>query len=167
MKIHAEIEPVYIIGDFSLQSAPKGWVVKANRKKLKLGSWKDQGLPFYSWGVLYKKTFDVPKKTGNYQIGLSEWKGTAAEIIVNGKSTGTIALHSDEVDVTDYIEMGKNNIEVKIIGSLKNLLGPHHNNPKPGIASPWHWRGTKKYPAGKDYQMLDYGLMGDIYFYEG
>jgi len=165
MKIHAEIEPVYILGNFSVIPAEKGWIIEAPPETLNPGSWKDQGMPFYSWGVLYKKAFNVQQNSGYYYVELGKWSGTVAEVIVNGKSAGTIVLHSDRVDVTDFIDAGINNVEVKIIGSFKNLLGPHHNNPEPGIASPWHWRNVKVYPAGENYQMLDYGLTGDIYLF--
>jgi len=55
-----------------------------------------------------------------------------------------------------------NNVEVKVTGSLKNLLGPHFNNPEPGLVGPWHFRNVKTYPAGKDYQMIDYGLIEEF-----
>lgn len=165
MNIHAEIEPVYILGDFTVIPAEKGWIIEAPFEKMNSGSWREQGLPFYSWGVLYEKDFEVHEDSGNYFIGLGKWSGTVAEIRVNGKFAGSIILHTDRLDVSDYIERGINVVEVKIIGSLKNLLGPHHNNPAPGIASPWHWRNVKDYPAGKDYQMRDYGLMDDIYLF--
>ncbi len=165
MNIHAEIEPVYILGDFSVIPAQKGWIIKAPNKTLNPGSWREQGLPFYSWGVLYKKVFEVKGDSGYYCIGLGNWKGTVAEVMVDGTFAGSIILHTDRLDVSDLIEKGINTVEVKIIGSLKNLLGPHHNDPAPGIASPWHWRNIKEYPAGKDYQMLDYGLMDNIYLY--
>ena len=45
MKVHAEIEPVYITGDFSVMPAEKGWIIRSPVKKLTTGSWKDQGMP--------------------------------------------------------------------------------------------------------------------------
>ncbi|MDR1676090.1 MAG: hypothetical protein LBR86_06455, partial [Tannerella sp.] len=56
----------------------------------------------------------------------------------------------------------ENTVTVKVIGSNKNLLGPFHNNPAPGIVGPWYFRNVKTYPPGKDYQQLDYGLMSDF-----
>jgi len=53
-------------------------------------------------------------------------------------------------------------VEVRVLGSLKNLLGPHFNNPAPGLVSPWHFRNVKLYPPGKDYQLIDYGLMEEF-----
>ncbi len=66
MKVHAEIEPVYIVGDFSVMPAEKGWDLKAPVKKLTAGSWKEQGMPFYSWGVTYTREFNIENPEGHY-----------------------------------------------------------------------------------------------------
>ncbi|MCU0457048.1 MAG: hypothetical protein MUE74_12160, partial [Bacteroidales bacterium] len=58
MKVLAEIEPVYIIGDFSVKPADKGWSIEAPVNKLTTGSWKEQGMPFYSWGITYSNEFN-------------------------------------------------------------------------------------------------------------
>jgi hypothetical protein len=53
-------------------------------------------------------------------------------------------------------------VEVKVVGSNKNLFGPFHNNHALGIVGPGHFRDVRFYPAGNDYQQLDYGLMDDF-----
>jgi hypothetical protein len=167
MKIHAEVEPVYILGDFSVLPAEKGWVIDAPVKILKTGSWKEQGLPFYSWGISYTREFNIEKPEGCWEVDLGEWNGTIAEVFVNGKSAPAIAFPPYNSDITGFIRPGMNKIEIKVIGSLKNLLGPHHNNLKPGLASPGSWRNVKKYPSGKEYQMIDYGLFDDFVLVNG
>lgn len=167
MKIHAEVEPVYLIGDFSVKTAEKGWVIEAPAKVYSTGSWQSQGLPFYSWGVTYSKEFNIEKSEGTWKVGLGKWNGTIAEVSVNGQAATVIAFPPYETDVTGLIKTGENKIEVKVIGSLKNLLGPHHNHPKPGFVSPWIWRNVKSYPPGKDYQILDYGLFEDFNLLRG
>jgi len=167
MKVNAEIEPVYIVGDFSVMPADKGWVLEPAVNKLTTGSWKEQGMPFYSWGVTYSKEFNIENPYGAYLVSLDNWKGTVAELTVNGEQSAVIAFPPYQSDVTQFIKPGINKIDVKVIGSLKNLLGPHFNNPAPGLVSPWHFRNVKSYPAGKDYQLLDYGLMGDIKIMHG
>lgn len=162
MRIHSEIEPVYILGDFTLEPVAKGWSIDAPAKKFTTGSWRLQGLPFYSWGMSYSRTFDIAKTEGSYEVSLPEWKGTVAEVYVNGKKAGLIASPPYSIDVTAYIARGINSIEVKIIGSLRNLLGPFHNNPPSGFASPWNWRYVKSYPPGKEYSQFDYGLMKEF-----
>jgi hypothetical protein len=167
MKIHAEIEPVYILGDFSVSPAEKGFIIGPPASSYTLGSWKDQGLPFYSWGITYSKEFNIEKVDGKYEVGLGNWKGTVAEVSVNGKPATVIAFPPYRTDVSALIKPGINKIEVKVIGSLKNLLGPHHNNPTPGFVSPGSWRGVKSYPAGKEYQMMEYGLMEEFVLLKG
>ncbi|MGD0340183.1 MAG: glycosyl hydrolase [Bacteroidales bacterium] len=167
MKVNAEIEPVYIVGDFSVSPAEKGWLLMPSVKKLTAGGWKDQGMPFYSWGVVYSKEFSVEKPEGSYKARLNDWKGTIAEVRVNGVRAAPAVFPPYESDITALVKPGKNLIEVKVIGSLKNLLGPHFNNPAPGVVSPWHFRNVKSYPAGKDYQLLDYGMMEDFTILQG
>jgi hypothetical protein len=167
MKIHAEVEPVYILGNFSVEPATKGFIINSPKPKLSTGSWIIQGLPFYSWGITYSKEFAVGKPEGKYEVALGKWKGTIAEVSVNGQSAGLIGFPPYRADITGQVKQGVNKIDVRIVGSLKNLLGPHHNNPALGIASPWMWRNIKSYPAGKDYQMFDYGLMEDFVLLNG
>jgi len=167
MKIHAEIEPVYIVGDFAVKPADKGWKIEAPVKTLTSGSWKEQGMPFYSWGITYSKGFNIEKPEGKYSVSLNNWKGTIAEVTVNGQTATVIAFPPYQTDVTAFIKPGLNKVDVKVIGSLKNLLGPHFNNPAPGMVSPGHWKRVKTYPAGKDYQMFDYGLFDEFVLNHG
>lgn len=165
MKIHAETEPVYIIGDFSVVPEAKGWSIASPVKNLNTGSWKEQGLPFYSWNVNYRREFDVEDADGKWFVSLGKWNGTVAEVYVNGEMAELLAFPPFRAEVSQFIKPGQNQIEVKVIGSLKNLMGPHHNNPAPGLASPGSWRNVKAYPAGADYKMLDYGLFEDFKLY--
>ncbi len=167
MKVHAEIEPVYVLGDFSVKSAEKGWDMEAPVAKYTAGSWKTQGLPFYSWGVSYSEEFNIENSDGKWEIALGNWSGTMAEVSVNGQHAPVIAFPPYHSDITGLIKPGINKIDVNVIGSLKNLLGPHHNNPRPGFVSPWTWRNVKFYPSGKEYQMLDYGLFEEFTLLHG
>lgn len=167
MKIHAEVEPVYILGNFSVEPATKGFVIRGPLPGIKTGSWLSQGMPFYSWGVTYSKEFNAATPEDRYAVALGRWNGTIAEVTVNGKPSGVIAFPPYQADITRNVKPGVNKIEITVIGSLKNLLGPHHNKPAAGIASPGMWRNIKTYPAGKNYKMFDYGLMEDFVLLKG
>ncbi len=167
MNVYAEIEPVYILGEFSLSPASKGWVVEPEVGYLQPGSWKDQGMPFYSGGITYSRNYNIENPEGKYIVSPGKWSGTVSEVIVNDKPAGIIAFPPFRRDITDHIKQGENKVEVRVLGSLKNLLGPHFNNPAPGLVSPWHFRNVKTYPPGKDYQLLDYGLMGEFELLHG
>ncbi len=167
MKVNAEVEPVYILGDFSVKPVDKGWEIEAPASAYTAGSWKTQGLPFYSWGVSYSKEFNVQNSDGKWEVSLGNWSGTMAEVSVNGQPGTIIAFPPYKSDITGLIKKGINKVDIKVIGSLKNLLGPHHNNPRPGLVSPWIWRNVKSYPSGKDYQLLDYGLFEEFSLLHG
>jgi hypothetical protein len=162
MRVHSEIEPVYITGDFGLETAVKGWKVTQPVSKLAVGSWKAQKMPFYSWGVNYSREYSLKDKAGSYFVKLPDWKGTVSEVQVNGKYAGIIAFPPYTLDISSLLQEGVNTVTVKVTGSLKNLQGPFHNSTSKGLVTPWAWRYVKKYSAGKDYSQDDYGLMGDF-----
>jgi hypothetical protein len=162
MRIMAEIEQVLILGTFTVQSAAKGWTIQAPASSFTTGSWKAQGWNFYPGVVSYIKNYEIDNLAAAYCVSLGEWSGTVAEVVVNGESAGIIGFEPYRVDVTGKLKKGTNAIEVKVVGSNKNLLGPFHNHPKPGLASPWDFRNVKTYPSGDEYQQLDYGLTDDF-----
>jgi hypothetical protein len=162
MSVFAEIEPAYILGDFGLASAEKGWRIAAPAT-LHTGSWKAQGLPAYGGGIHYTKEFDLDKaENTRYSLWLHRWVGTLAVVKVNDSLAGTILGEPNILDITHYLRTGKNHIDVEVIGSLKNVLGPHFRSPKPGLVSPWHFRYVTINPPGDQYDVLDYGIMGDF-----
>ncbi len=119
-------------------------------------------MPFYSWGVTYTRDYNIEKPDGQYFVRLNNWRGTVAEVRVNDQTAPVIAFPPYQSDITGLLKSGINKIQVKVIGSLKNLMGPHFNDPGPGLVSPGSFRNVKSYPAGKDYQLLDYGLMEEF-----
>lgn len=165
MSIFAEIEPVYILGDFAVVPEQKGWSISAPVKDFTPGSWKEQKQPFYSWDFKYSKSWDITDLSGAYFVKSDKWTGTVVEVYVNGTKAGIIGYDPYRLNVTPYLKKGTNQIDLHVVGSLKNLLGPHYKNPAPGMASPWHWKNIKESIPGLEYQMIDYGLMEDFSLY--
>ncbi|MDQ7949190.1 MAG: glycosyl hydrolase [Pedobacter sp.] len=161
MQVLAEIQPIYILGNFDVVPAAKGWAISPP-SGLKLGGWKAQGLPLYGQGVTYRKNYQVDNLTKKHEVKLDDWKGTVAVVKVNGVLAGTIAFDPFALDVSRYLKKGSNEISIEIIGSLKNLLGPHHSNPPSGYVAPALFRKVTGYPSGNSYQTLDYGLFKDF-----
>jgi hypothetical protein len=161
MSVYAEIEPVYILGNFNVEPANKGWQLTPP-KPLRVGSWKEQGYPLYAHSISYVKECNLENISGNYNVQLGKWQGTVASVKVNGVPAGIIMAEPNTLDISKYLKKGNNRIEVTVTGSLKNLLGPHHNNPKPGMVGPGHWSNVRTYPSGTAYQLYDYGLMEDF-----
>ncbi len=161
--IHTELEPIYVRGDFGLASQAKGFRLVA-AQPLRLGAWKEQGLPFYSEDVAYRQTVTITSQdlqSKKYCVALSNWKGIVAEAVVNDKPAGLFIVPPYRLDITSLLQQGENTIEVRVTGSLKNLLGPHHNNPPVGSAWPGMFQkgAPNGYPQGKEYDTRPYGLL--------
>jgi len=164
--VFSELEPVYILGDFGLASRDKGFGL-VPPVEMKLGSWKAQGRPFYAEGVRYEKTFAVPAldaKMERLVLRLGDWRGVVAEAFVDGQSAGLVAFPPYELDLSERLTAGEHKVAVVVCGSLKNTLGPHHNNPTPGMAWPAMFQkgAASGYPPGSAYDVRDYGLFGDF-----
>jgi hypothetical protein len=158
--MYHELEPAYVLGDFALKPADHGFVVVPDQP-LKLGTdWNSQGHPFYGGGVAYREHFHVGQKTGRYAVALRGWYGSVAKVTVRGRALGYIDAPPWECDVTKWIQPGENDIEVTVIGTLKNTLGPHHGNPPLGAAGPASFQHAPNPgpPAGDRYSTVGYGL---------
>ncbi|MGL4942822.1 MAG: glycosyl hydrolase [Thermoguttaceae bacterium] len=123
--------------------------------------WHEQGMPFYAGGVAYTEKFSVPEiaASAKYEVQLGDWYGSVARVLVNGKSAGHIAFAPFALDVTQHIKQGENEITVVVVGTPKNLLGPHHNGSPRGTAWPgMFWNAPETQPDGNAYDTISYGL---------
>lgn len=158
--IHHEPEPVYLLGDFCLESAERGWEIVPSYP-LQLGPWSKQGRPFYSGKVEYKITFKANEVGQNicFDLKLKSWGGSVAKVAVNDVETGYAYSSIKPFELKGFHE-GDNTVAVTVIGTLKNLLGPHHNGPVRGSAWPGMFqKAPKQQPAGDRYDAIEYGLM--------
>ena len=159
MTIYHELESAYVLGNFALEAADSGFTIVPARL-LKLGKWNEQGCPFYAAGVSYKQRFRISQPSGRYFVSLPDWYGSVAGVLVNGRSAGYIYCRPWECDVTKFVSAGVNSIEVVVIGTLKNTLGPHHGNPSLGTAWPGMFQKALNPgpPPGRQYHNVGYGL---------
>lgn len=162
MSIFAEIEPVFLLGDFAVKPSEKGFVI-SKPQALTIGSWKTIGLPTYCESVEYTKIYDIQKKCNECFVQLGRWSGTVAEVWVNGKKAGLIYSPPYRLSISDFVVAGKNAISVRVIGSLKNILGPFHQQQTKGLVTPWSWKyPPRQQPTGHDYALVDYGLLEEF-----
>ncbi len=176
-----ELEAAYVLGNFTLKPADKGFIVgpdhpfapgscekPAAGQSNPAGSatnsnrigWNLLGHPFYSAGVSYRERFDVDKPSGRYVVALPSWYGSVAKVTVNGRFAGYIDAPPWECEVSRWLLRGRNDIEVIVIGTLKNTLGPHHGNPALGVAWPGTFQKAPESgpPPGAAYSTVAYGL---------
>ena len=172
-----ELEPAYVLGNFSLQPDQRGFVIvpetplrletsatthtsDPNGSGLMSSGWNAQGHPFYCAGVAYTEQFEVPQPEGRYFVELSDWLGTVAKVTVNNKAAEYIAWRPWQCDVSGLIQPGRNQVEVIVLGSLRNTLGPHHAGPPQGIVTPqmFNQAPASGPPPGRQYTTIGYGL---------
>lgn len=161
MSVFAEISPIYLLGNFSLSPRSAGWGLRAP-EALQLGSWRSQGMPMYSHGVVYRKEVYLPGGAAAIRVKLGQWKGTVAAVKLNGVYVDNIISANAFADITKGWKKGKNTLEIEIVGSLKNLLGPYYNKPRPGLAAPGLWNNIHYPVPGTAYDLYDYGLFEDF-----
>ncbi len=159
MSVYAELMPVYITGKFKVNPLKQGFEI-ASGKLDSLGSWQKMGFPFYSQKVSYTQKFNISKTGTDYRVKLNQWKGTVAEVFVNGEKAGLITWYPNELNVEPYIREGGNEIMVKVVGSLKNTFGYFYKDSKKAwINGPGDWNeAPEKIPSPDKYFLMDYGL---------
>jgi hypothetical protein len=159
MHILAELMPVYLTGDFLVKPSKQGFEITGGRINAP-GSWIESGLPFYSQKVAYSQIFNVSKKPGSsYKVKLTEWNGSVAEVLAGGQHAGLISWKPYELDVTEFLHDGENELTVRIYGSLKNTFGFFYQKNDGWIFGPFSWNSApEKIPSASEYFLPDYGL---------
>ncbi len=167
--IFMEIEPIYINGNFAVTEVDGRWVI--NRSvPFGIGSWRENGYPFYGDAVRYRKTFTAPANGKKVWVSIPRWCGTVISVNVNGQNAGLIGLDSArELDITKWIHSGQsvkeNELELRVSGNFRNLLGPHFDPTKPrNLAWPGAWKRSPIFgpPSIQEYDLLDYGILEEI-----
>jgi hypothetical protein len=163
-KVHydhlTEVESAYIVGDFGVEMVdPFRGEIVAEPKKLKIGSWTDQGYPFYSGRMIYKTGFDA-KEGAKAFLRLIRPSGILYKIKVNEQEAGRILWRPWELDLTPFVKAGANSLEIEVVSSLQNSWGPLHE--KEG--DDYLWCGPNAFQNDpelrEEINSFPYGLLG-------
>jgi hypothetical protein len=145
-----ELESVYLIGDFGVVGR---WLREENRcngqvfhrygadfrvtdlpdvveaKRDLGGSAVDltaQGLAFFAGRARLRQAIELPALGGRAVLEIRNLHAAVAHVIVNGRRMGAVAWPPHRVDITAGVRPGENVFEIELVGTLRNLLGPHH-----------------------------------------
>ncbi|WP_337098922.1 glycosyl hydrolase [Paenibacillus sp. YIM B09110] len=160
--VRLEIEPVYVLGAFGLAPRDGVWTIESPRA-LGIGAWKSMGYPFYSGAVRYRHVVELDRKPIQALLELKRFEGAVVSVIVNGSEGGLIGLDgSGRLNISPWLRPGSNEIVVRVSGTMKNTLGPHHDAELPRKAAwPVFWKRApmQGQPAAEAYDLLDQGLL--------
>ncbi len=142
----SSIESIYIIGDFKIRPV-NGEFAIWEEDSIALGDWTQNGYPFYSGKMVYHQDFTFEGELSSdkcIQLSLDELWGVAFRIYINGKEAGILGWEPYELNITQHLKTGNNKIEIEVMNSLQNLLGPHDYQDIEGIITPGSFYSDKR-----------------------
>ncbi len=152
----AEIMPAYLLGEFSLVGAERGFRVGPPRP-LELGDWSAQGSPFYHDAVRYRFGFKLSAPAQSLRVQGGRWRGSVMALSLDGESQGVLYPHEASLDLTGPVGAGRYELALDVIGSMQSLMGPHHAK---GLPIAWTWANAPvPQPAGEAYRTFPAGLL--------
>jgi hypothetical protein len=145
-----EIESIYLIGDFAVLGKSSNTTETQKNKtgnfpirpihqfsSFTIGAEKEmfegnltlEGYPFYAGSFKLKQSFSLksidPAK--KYFIELPNCESIATSIKMNGQVVDTLFWSPFKTEITKFLKEGDNEVEITLVNSLRNLLGPHHH----------------------------------------
>ncbi len=145
-----EIEHLYVVGDFGVEASLLGhrnrimgqtfealgsrFRLTHEPTTLRSGDLVSQGYPFFAGTISMTQSLCFPVLDGHVFLKFDRGEVPLVEVMVNGQSGGCVMWPPHEVEITRLLHEGENTITLKLVGSLRNLLGPHHQQ---GGDKPW------------------------------
>lgn len=162
-----EVEAVYILGDFSVwQKDETEFVIRSPVQEVESGNLVSQGFPFFAGSVSLSAEIELPTPSElgakNVWLVLEGCHAIVAEVEMNGKNCGVLVWSPHRIDVTRYVRK-RNKLKVKLVNSLRNLLGPHHRGEEIFFTGPWHFEGEQGWVWS--YHFVPFGLDGVGFIY--
>jgi len=123
-----ELESGYLVGEFAVRQKKNDFVLRERPQELREGNWVEQGYPFFCGSITLAQNISLPAlPEGRGYLNFQKVNGTVLDLRVNGRAVDPLLWEPWEREVTELLQVGENRIEVKVVNSLRNLLGPHHH----------------------------------------
>ena len=133
-----EPENIYIRGCFDLQADGKisdridhysiaDAIFSMKRATPKhCGDLTAQGLWFYRGDAMYKFTLKKPEMGKRVCLSVRRHHGALIRLEINSRGADLFCPPFEQ-DITDWLLPGENNVQLRLVGNNRNLLGPHHH----------------------------------------
>lgn len=106
---------ILLRGDFSLYFLEGEWTIGRRKPTLQVGSWTEQGFPFYVGTIVYQTRFMVPSlylgKKATLSLGQIK---EMVEVEVNGHKAGFLFSPPWELDIGEFLKEGENELVLRI-----------------------------------------------------
>lgn len=162
-----DLEPMLILGDFAVRSAIEPGVRGCVRMSedfvlTRETEWAgeelvSQGYPFYCGVMEMTCEIQLPEGAKEARLTLDGLLAAEAEVRLNGESCGEMTWAPYSVPLKN-LRPGKNDLTLRLHGTLRNLLGPWHR-PVGEIGACWAgydapnqpWQGCFAHEDGRTY----------------
>jgi len=158
---YMELEDCFLIGDFGVSIDRR---IISEPERLHFDDWTTQGYPNYAGSMIYQGSFQYDPKRGKHvRLWLGETKMIHAVARVNGTLAGHIPWPSENgLDITGQLGPGLNNIDIEVVGSPRNMLGPLHLKAGREPGTSWSSFRTTGERFTPDYVLKAWGLYGQV-----
>ncbi len=119
----ANLENVFILGDFGVRLTGVAATVTALPEKIGFGSLLEQGFPFFSGAITYK--LKATSKDNALTVTASNYMGALIEVSVDGEIKGDIIYPPYTLEIKDVPD-GEHEIGLKLYTHRYNSFGPIH-----------------------------------------
>ncbi len=132
-----EIEALYLVGDFSVKTDGDfrpldknayryigDFSIESPKETFNISSLHTQGFPFFCGKLRLSKKFNLSDT--QYCIKFTPYGINAVTVTVNGKKIPPVIWEPYEVNLSELLLKGDNEIEIEISTTMRNLFGPHH-----------------------------------------
>jgi hypothetical protein len=154
------LESLYLLGHFGVTLDGHSSSITNLPQSLTLGSWINQGLPFYSGNITYRTQFQCHRKPkSRYAIVFPGYNASLIEVKLNQNKSLLIGFGNDQIDITGHLNNGNNEIEITVYSSRRNTLGPLHlAEDNPNIIGSFTFQYDES-KWQKNYKLIPYGLI--------
>lgn len=152
-----ELENLYLVGTFGVSEDRR---LTALPEKLQVGDWCRKGLKHYCGSVIYQMEYDYHKE-GTHRVffRLPKVKATALMLRLGDWELPILWNLTEPVEITPWLSEGKNLLELEVIASPRNMMGPFHS----AEARPQNVHDASFCPKPEEYHegywLVEYGIL--------
>ncbi len=156
---YMELEDCYLIGDFGVSLARE---IISEPGRLHFGDWTAQGYPHYAGSMVYHGSLDYTPGR-RVRIYLGEYSAVDVAVHVNGKPAGHIPWRAaNGLEITPLLVPGANRIDIEVVGSPRNMLGPLHRAAEHEGWTDWRSFRRTDETYTPEYVFWPWGLFGQV-----
>lgn len=156
-----ELEDLFVTGDFGVNMARE---IVREPDRLHFGDWCAQGYYHYPGDMIYHFTAPAYHPSeGKIVLTLGAHSAALVQVTVNGQTAGHLfGAGYNSLDITAFLKDGENSVDLRLVGTPRNLFGPLHQKYTGCTRISWADFRTKGIFYTPDYVLHPYGLMDQV-----